>query len=142
MPRLILFLALGLLSLASLAQGLSTREEAILMRLAPIGEVCMAGEACAATALASASSGPQSAEDIYNTFCMACHVTGASNAPLLGNTEMWAERIAKGREALYQSVFDGIEVEGVYVMPQRGLCLNCSDEELMATVDYMVEQSQ
>ena len=59
MPRLILFLALGLLSLASLAQGLSTREEAISMRLAPIGEVCMAGEACAATALASASSGPQ-----------------------------------------------------------------------------------
>lgn len=142
MPRLILFLALGLLSLAALAQGLSTREQAISMRLAPVGEVCMAGDACATTALATASSGPRTAEDIYNTFCMACHVTGAANAPILGNTDMWAERISKGKEALYQSVFNGIEVDGVYVMPVNGLCLNCSEEELMATVDYMVEQSQ
>lgn len=142
MPRFILVLALGLISLASFAQGLSNREQAIVDRLSPVGEVCMAGDACAATALASAASGPRDAQTIYNTYCMACHMTGASNAPILGNVDAWAERIAKGKEALYQSVFNGITVDGVMVMPMNGLCMDCSQEELMATVDYMVEQSQ
>ena len=111
----------------------------MLERLAPIGSVCMSGDACATTAAASAASGPQAPEQIYNSFCLACHMTGIANAPMLGNTEHWAPRIAKGTDVLYQSVYNGIVVEGVQVMPVRGLCMSCSDEELNSVVDYMLD---
>jgi cytochrome c5 len=132
----------GLILLVASAYGQTAREQAMLERLSPIGSVCMAGDACAAAAIAAGPSGPRSGEEIYNGACMACHLTGASNAPLFGNVEQWAPRIATGMDALYASVFNGIEVDGLLVMPVKGLCLDCSDDELKATVDYMVEAAQ
>ena len=42
--------------------------------------------------------------------------------------------IAKGIDVLYESTYNGLNG----VMPARGTCMDCSDEELQATVDYMV----
>lgn len=142
MIRSALIIFSGLILLVASAYGQTAREQAIIDRLSPIGSVCMAGDACAAASVAAAPSGPRTGEEIYNTACMACHMTGASNAPILGNVEQWAPRIATGMDALYQSVFNGISVDGVMVMPVNGLCLDCTEDELRATVDYMVEASQ
>ncbi len=142
MIRFSLILLSGLVLLISSSFAQTDREQAIIDRLSPIGSVCMAGEACAQAAVATASLGPRSAEDIYNTSCMACHLTGAANAPLFGNVEQWAPRIAKGKDALYASVFNGIEVNGVLAMPVNGLCLDCSQDELRAVVDYMVSATE
>ena len=141
MIRFFLILFSGLLVFVSAASALNDREQAMVDRMAPLGEVCMAGDACAASSGAGAS-GPRAAEDIYAASCQACHLTGASNAPLLGNVEQWAPRIATGKEALYQSVFNGVEVDGVLVMPVNGLCTDCTEEELMSVVDYMVAASE
>jgi cytochrome c5 len=141
MIRSALIVFSGFVLVIASAYGQTAREQAIIDRLTPIGTVCMAGEACAAAAVAGPA-GPRSAEDIYNASCMACHLTGVTNAPIFGNVEQWAPRIATGMDALYASVFNGIEVDGVLTMPVNGLCLDCSEDELRATVDYMVEGSQ
>gem|GEM_PF-174982 len=142
MIRSALIVFFGLILFIASAYGQTAREQAMIDRLTPVGSVCMAGDACAAAAVAAGPAGPRSAEEIYNGTCMACHLTGASNAPLFGNVEQWAPRIATGMDALYASVFNGIEIDGLLVMPVNGLCLDCSEDELKATVDYMVDAAQ
>ena len=92
------------------------------------------------TVAAAAPSAPQiDAEAIYNRSCIACHLTGAANAPILGNREAWADRLAKGMDALYASSINGMTGTA---MPPRGTCGACSDEELKAVTDFMVSKVQ
>ena len=140
MTRIATFLAAALLAFSAYAVELNDRQRAdIEGRIAPVGEVCMQGDAeCGGTA-AVASSGPRSGEDVYNAACMACHTTGAGGAPVLGDVAAWADRIAKGTEVLYASGVDGVPGTG---MIAKGGCMNCSDEEIHAAVDFMVAGSQ
>ena len=75
-------------------------------------------------------------EAIYNRSCFSCHAGGVGGAPIPGDAEAWAPRVAKGREALLKSVRDGIPPG----MPPMGLCMTCTDEDLAAAVDYMLAQ--
>ncbi len=106
-------------------------------RIAPVGELCMAGDDCAATLVASADTGPRSGQAIYDTKCVACHGTGAAGAPKLGDAAAWAPRIAKGMDTLHDHAWNGFNG-----MPAKGLCMDCTREEMDASVDYMVESSQ
>jgi cytochrome c5 len=110
-------------------------------RIKPVGESCMAGDSsCGGAATAAAGGGePRSGEDVYNAACMACHTTGAAGAPKLGDAAAWADRIAKGMDVLYDSGVNGLPGTG---MMAKGGCMNCSDEEVNAAVDYMVDGSQ
>ncbi len=133
---LLLAVSLGLLSALAVAQSSNVSKE-IENRLAPVGKVCMAGDDCAAAPVASASSGePRSGEEIYGSACSTCHDAGVSGAPMLGSVDDWASRIEKGSETLYDHAINGFNA-----MPAMGLCSDCSDEEIQATVDYMVEES-
>jgi cytochrome c5 len=76
---------------------------------------------------------------VYESACSACHGTGAGGAPKYGDVEAWAPRIAKGMDALHQSGLNGVSGTG---MMAKGGCMNCSDDEVIAAVDYMVEGSQ
>lgn len=111
-------------------------KDEIEARTAPIGELCMAGEPCAAAPVVVAS-GPRGGEDIYNSRCLACHSTGAAGAPKLGDVAAWSARLAKGTDVLYAN-----SINGINGMPAKGLCMDCSDEEIKITVDYMISQSQ
>lgn len=111
-------------------------DDQIRDRLAPFGSLCRAGDECGSVSAAVAS-GPRSGEDVYNQFCFACHATGASDAPLFADVEAWAPRIAKGMDTLMASTLNGIGM-----MPAKGTCMDCSDDELQAAVDYMVEVAQ
>ena len=88
-------------------------------------------------AQAGDSTVPDGAE-IYNNFCSSCHNPGLSGAPKLGDTEAWAPRIAKGKALLLEATIAGVQP----AMPPRGMCFDCSDEDLAAAVDYMVSRSQ
>ena len=68
---------------------------------------------------------------------MACHVTGAANAPKLGDKAAWAPRIKTGTEALYASV-----LKGKGAMPPKGGNAALSDADVKAAVDYMVAGSK
>jgi len=109
-------------------------------RIKPVGETCMAGDECAKTvaapAAAQAAAAGRSAEEIYKK-CTVCHATGAAGAPKFGDKAAWGPRIAKGKETLYAHAISGFNS-----MPAKGLCFDCSDEEIKATVDYMVDNAK
>lgn len=121
-----------LVVLLSAFAGAATLDEEIRERLNPAGSVCVFGDDCAAGMAVAGSAGPRDAETIYNTYCMACHATGVSEAPIFGNAEQWAPRIAKGMDVLYTN-----SINGINVMPPRGTCVDCSDDEMRAAVDFM-----
>ena len=140
MSRIATFLAVALLAVSAFAVELNDRQRTdIEGRISPVGEVCMQGDAECGGAATVASSGPRSGEDVYNAACMACHTTGAGGASVLGDAAAWADRIAKGTEVLYASGVNGVPGTG---MIAKGGCMNCSDEEMNAAVDYMIAGSQ
>lgn len=112
--------------------------ESIEERIKPVGELCMAGDECAAAVVASAaSSEPRSGEEIYGKACTTCHAAGLAGAPKMGDAAAWAPRIAKGMDALYTSAINGLNG-----MPAKGMCFDCSDDEMKVAVDYMVNNSK
>ena len=140
MSRIATIFAAALLASSAFAVDLNDRQRAeVEERIAPVGEVCLQGDSSCGGAATAASSGPRSGEDVYNAACMACHTTGAGGAPKLGDVAAWADRIAKGNDALYASGINGVPGTG---MIAKGGCMNCSDEEINAAVDYMVAGSQ
>lgn len=135
--KIIIILAIvsGFGATAAIAIPPGTDDE-IRARLEPFGTLCRSGDECGSTGPAVAS-GPQSGEEVYNQYCFACHAAGVGGAPLFADAGQWTPRIDKGIEVLYSSTLNGINA-----MPAKGTCMNCSDDELKATVDYMVEAAQ
>lgn len=79
------------------------------------------------------------AEATYMASCFACHSTGAAGAPKVGpgNADDWAARLEKGRDTVLANAINGINA-----MPAKGLCFSCTDEDLAALLDYMVDSSK
>ena len=80
-----------------------------------------------------------SGEQVFKKHCFACHMTGAANAPKVGDVAAWESRIAKGMDALLVSVIEGMPNTA---MTAKGTCNACSEDELMAAIEFMVDQSQ
>ena len=131
-------MGLLLLGVALSAHAVTDKQRvAIEERIQPAGSVCLEGDSSCGVAVATAGGGAQAPEDIYNSSCMACHATGAAGAPKLGDAAAWSGRLDQGIETLYAHAIDGFNG-----MPAKGLCMSCSDDDLKAVVDYMVENSK
>jgi cytochrome c5 len=87
----------------------------------------------AAASQAIAFDGSLDGEMIYNTVCAACHATGVTEAPIPGSAEL-ALRAEKGMDALMQSVLNGLNI-----MPARGGMADLSDEQVQASVEFMLQ---
>jgi cytochrome c5 len=125
---------------ASTVWSLTPGEQRIVDRIKPVSSVCIEGEACEGAqtaAVAASASGPRSGADIYGGKCFACHDTGAAGAPKFGDVMAWSARLDKGLEKLVANAISGING-----MPPKGTCGDCTDEEIAATVEYMVENSK
>lgn len=129
-------LALCFMSLSTYAFA-QTLEEQIRERLEPAGELCLMGEECAAGMATAGGGEDMTPEEIYQTYCFACHGTGANNSPVLGDAEAWEPRIEKGVDVLYQNAIEGFNNNA---MPAMGLCTECSEDDIRATVDYMLDE--
>ncbi len=70
--------------------------------------------------------------DHYNRSCIACHASGAANAPKFGAAAEWAPRLAKGTDKLLVSIKSGLNA-----MPPKGMCNDCSDADYKALIKYM-----
>ena len=91
-------------------------------------------EAAAMVQVAAADTGFDAAAK-YQSGCFACHGTGAAGAPKLDDKAAWDTIMAKGMDAVMVNVMNGINV-----MPAKGLCFDCSEGDLMAIVEYMSSQ--
>jgi cytochrome c5 len=136
----VLLATLTITGLCAASGAFAALEDQIRARLQPPAEVCVVGDACAATlVLPGAPAGPATAEEVYQTFCFACHATGLNNAPTFGDAAAWEPHIAKGMDVMYESALNGFN-NGA--MPPKGTCMSCSNDLLNATVDYMVQAAQ
>lgn len=159
--------ALTLLSVIGFSTTLSWAQSdtaRISSNLAPVGEICLAGDPCTAApaaAAATATASPQVATptpapaaaaepepapaaapavddfDVagaYQLRCFACHGTGAAGAPVAGDADAWGERMAKGMDAVMANAINGLGA-----MPARGLCMDCTDDHIRSLIEYMVE---
>jgi cytochrome c5 len=76
-------------------------------------------------------------EEVYNKTCKVCHEQGVAGAPKLGDKVAWAPRIATGMDTLLKTVHTG---KGA--MPPKGTCMDCTEAEFKATVEFMTSKAQ
>lgn len=111
---------------------------------APAAPAVAAAPATPAPAVAAAPAAPQTqavaaaggGEALYKQACAACHMTGAANAPKLGDKAAWAPRLAQGVPALVQNA-----IKGKGAMPPKGGS-TAPDADVRAAVEYMVTASK
>jgi cytochrome c5 len=131
--KVLAFVAICSASFSVLALS-DAQRDAIAERLKPVGSVCIQGDSSCATASAAVAGAAKSGEEIYNTNCMACHTTGAAGAPKFDDKAEWSARLAaRSVETIYEHA-----IKGYNAMPAKGLCMSCSDDDIKATVDYML----
>ncbi|WP_286240936.1 c-type cytochrome [Neptuniibacter halophilus] len=130
--------ALGLGVALSASVQATSNDEAVIERIKAVGSVCIEGDdSCGGAAAAPvAAGGTRSAEEVYTAKCAGCHATGAAGAPKYGTSD-WADRGSKGMETLLANAINGINA-----MPPRGLCADCSDEELQGAIQHMIDSVQ
>ncbi|WP_460230789.1 c-type cytochrome [Aurantivibrio plasticivorans] len=107
--------------------------DAIAERLQPVGKVCMAGDDCAGGASVVAAGEPRSGEEIYTTKCAACHNAGVGGAPKIGDAGDWEARVAQGMDVLFDHAWNGFNA-----MPPKGICMDCTEDEMKATIEHMI----
>lgn len=123
-----------------------TVQAAIDSRIEPIGQVVLLGSAELAAAaaapvveperVATVLTGPQ----VYNEACIACHAPpGVAGAPVIGDAAAWADRVTQGIDVLTEHVINGYQGSAGF-MPAKGGRVDLSDEEIIAAMEYMLEQ--
>ena len=122
-------------------------QAAVNARIEPYGKVTLDGEAIeadpAVTRVTEAEAAPalMTGPQVYNAACLACHGGGIAGAPMTGDQAAWAPRIAQGTETLQQHALEGY-TGAVGYMPPKGGRTDLSDGEIIAAVEYLVEQVQ
>ncbi|WIH27179.1 c-type cytochrome [Photobacterium damselae] len=130
LKRFSLFSALTILFTIGSVIAADMSNEAIEQRIKPVGSLYLEGDAPIVKVAAASRGG----EQVYNTYCSACHTSGVMNAPKKGDAADWKDRLAQGQEILAKHA-----IEGFNAMPAKGSCMDCSDEEIIAAINYMAE---
>ena len=123
-------------------------ERAMAARLQPVGGVYAGSTGAAAQAAAKAAAAEAAAGQvaydgtldgsvIYANLCGACHTAGAGGAPKLEKAA-WAARIAQGMDTLNKHAIEGFQ-GSAGVMPAKGGNASLSDEQVVATVQWMLD---
>ncbi|MBS0359264.1 MAG: c-type cytochrome [Proteobacteria bacterium] len=76
---------------------------------------------------------------VYESVCYICHQNGKEGAPVIGDTANWKMRLTQtdeGLHALYRHTINGYNL-----MPVRGACVNCSNEDIEAAVDFLLSRA-
>ena len=108
-------------------------ENSVLDRIKPVGEVRID----TSTQVASAEiveTAVRSGEEIYNSKCAGCHTSGVMGSPKFASLEDWAPRVGLGLEKLTLSA-----IAGKGGMPAKGTCMDCTDNDIKITVQYMLD---
>ena len=111
-------------------------DNSVLERIKPVGEVRVDTSTMVASA-ESTETAERSGEEIYNSKCAGCHNSGVMGAPKYAALADWSSRIDLGLDKLTASA-----IAGKGGMPARGTCMDCTDNEIKVTVQYMLDSLQ
>jgi cytochrome c5 len=103
-------------------------DEAIAKRLKPVGQVVVAE--------GSDLPGQRTGKQIVEAVCLACHATGALNAPKIGDRAAWSKLIREGHAHLTETA-----IKGIRQMPPRGGSPDLTDAEVARAVAFMANQA-
>lgn len=71
--------------------------------------------------------------DLYNSSCRTCHSSGYARAPKTGDAKDWEDRVAAGMDSMLDNAINGIGG-----MPPSGTCTDCTEEDLIGLIEFMV----
>ncbi len=151
-------LTLGLILFAMYLNGKLERDvdpgvqQRVLARIAPVGQVyagatgaaaqAEALKAAAAAATASvAYGGTMDGSVIYGNLCTGCHTAGVAGAPKLDAAGIGARLAEQGLDMLVTNAITGY-TGSAGVMPAKGGNPALTDDQVKATVEWMVAQSK
>lgn len=76
-------------------------------------------------------------KQVYTKVCAICHQDGQMSAPIIGDPANWYMRLrSSGLTGLYQHV-----IQGFNSMPIKGACVTCSDNDIISSVNYILQKS-
>ena len=75
-------------------------------------------------------------ESIWATSCFRCHRYGTNGAIVAEDKNYWDKAAEKGIDELFNSVWGGYKGENG-VMPAKGFCNLCDEEEIRKSVFYI-----
>jgi cytochrome c5 len=120
-------------------------------RVAPVGAVYAGDTGKAALAAAQeaakkaaasqvAYGGTTDGKTIFGNLCQTCHTNAAIGAPLITDKAAWAPRIAQGLDTLVKHAIEGYQGKDGKLMPAKGGNPALTDEQVKATVEWMIAQ--
>lgn len=135
---------LGVLFLAQLSYA-NTNDydrQQIQNRISPVGKVRLqetqenSGKTVSQVA-PQPTNAKMTGQEIYEKYCQTCHKDGVAGAPKLQVVADWKPRLDKKNiQGLVQTA-----IKGQNAMPPKGTCAECSEQDIQATVEYMVPKS-
>jgi cytochrome c5 len=152
----LILVALGLIALGAYIYSKHPAEpspkaaETVSARIAPVGAVyagdtgraaMQAAQEAAKAAAASqvAYGGTTDGKTIFGNLCHSCHETGAGGAPKISDKGEWTARVAQGLDTLVKHAIEGYTGKSG-IMPPKGGNPALTDEQVKATVSWMVDQ--
>jgi cytochrome c5 len=120
-------------------------------RVAPVGAV-YAGDTGKAALLAAQEAAKKAAESqvayggtldgktIFGNLCQTCHTNAATGAPVITDKAAWAPRVAKGMSTLVDHAINGFQGPDGKMMPAKGGNPSLTNDQVKATVEWMVSQ--
>jgi len=76
-------------------------------------------------------------KEIYEAVCQACHTTGASGALKYGDQKWLSLEKKEGIKELTEDA-----MKGEKAMPPKGGCSDCTEAEIKAAVQYMIDSAR
>ena len=139
---------IAVVSTMTLLFAADMREDAILKRIQHLGSVCTSADCGLKTSgpgwkvstsmfaapMQVADASGRDGKTVYEAACTTCHAAGMAGAPKFADASSWGDRPNKGLATLTMNVKNGLNA-----MPAMGLCMDCTDAELEASVQYMLD---
>lgn len=76
--------------------------------------------------------------NIYNKYCYTCHESNWHGAKSIKDNDFWYDY---ARFYDLSDIYDSV-VNGVGYMPPKGLCNDCSGEEILSAINYLVKNNK
>ena len=99
-------------------------------------ETAATGSADQTVAAATGAVDLAAGEQIYQSACFACHMTGVAQAPKLDDPAAWEPRLAQGMAGLIQS-----SVNGKGAMPPKGGFAHLTEDDLRNAIEFMLDKA-